>query len=73
MASYLPYALFFPHVDVPSLGHGQIYSILLDDKIYDVNIGNFPSCPYGYFVKMLVGFLGVHGVHVYCKHVYHVL
>jgi hypothetical protein len=45
----------------------------LDDKRYDVTIGNFPKCSCVYFVIMLVGSLGDCGVYVQCKHVYHVL
>jgi hypothetical protein len=65
--------IVFPTIDVRSLGYGQIYSIILDDKIYDVTIGNFPKCSCVYLVTMLVGFLGDDKVYVQCKHVYHVL
>ncbi len=33
--------IVFLIVDVPLLGYGHIYSILSDDKEYDVTIGNF--------------------------------
>jgi len=45
----------------------------LDDQKYDVTIGNFPRCSCVYFVRMLVGSLGGHGVYVHYKHVYYVL
>jgi len=54
----------FPAIDVPSLGYGQIYNNLLDDKGYDVTIGNFLRCSCVYFVTMLVGSLGNCGVFV---------
>ncbi len=38
-----------------------------------MTIENFPRFSCVYFVTMLVGFLGGHGVYVQCKHVYHVL
>jgi hypothetical protein len=63
----------FPLVDVPSLGYGQIYNVLLDDQGYDVTTGNFLGCSCVYFVTMSEGFLGGHGVYVQCKHVYHIL
>jgi len=56
--------IVFPAIDVSSLGYGQIYSIILDDKIYDMIIGNFPKCSCVYLVTMLVGFLGDDKVHV---------
>jgi len=63
----------FPTIDVPPLGYGGIYSIISYDKGYDVTIENFLRCSYFYFVTMLVGSLGNRGVHVQCKHGYHVL
>ncbi len=63
----------FPVIDVLSPRYGWIYNILIDDKGYDVTIGNFPWCSCVYFVTMLVGFLGSCGVYVRCKHVYNVL
>jgi hypothetical protein len=64
---------YFPPINVSSLGYGPIYNILLNDQIYDVTIENFLRCSCVYFVQMLVGSLGVHGVYVHCILVYHVL
>jgi hypothetical protein len=54
----------FPIVDVPSPGYGWIYNIFFDDNWYDVTIGNSLGCSCVYFVKMMVGSLGAHGVYV---------
>jgi hypothetical protein len=62
----------FPIVGVLSLGYEQIYNILSNDKRYDGIIGNFLDV-HVYFVTMLVGSLGGHGVYVQCKHVYNIL
>jgi hypothetical protein len=53
--------------------YGRIYSILSDDKGYDVSIENFHGCSCVYFITMLASFLGDCGVYVQYKHVYHVL
>jgi hypothetical protein len=55
------------------LGMDKFIVCFLDDKRYDLIIGNFPKCSCVYFVIMLVGSLGDRGVYVQCKHVYHVL
>jgi hypothetical protein len=57
----LTQSIISPIVDVPSPGYGWIYSILSNDKGYDVIIGNFPGCSHVRFVIMLVGFLGGRG------------
>jgi hypothetical protein len=38
-----------------------------------VTIGNFLGCSCVYFVTMLAGSLGGHGVYVQCKRVHHIL
>ncbi len=63
----------FPVVDVPPPRYEQIYSILSDDKRYNVTIGNFLGCSCVYFMTMLVGSLGGPRTYVQCKHVYHIL
>jgi hypothetical protein len=52
----------FLTIDVPPLKYGQIYNIFS----YDITIGNFViiGCSCVYFVKMLVGSMGGHGVYV---------
>ncbi len=64
---------YFPLVDVLSPRYGQIYNVLSYGQRYDVTIGNFLRCSCVYFVKMLAGSSGAHGVYVHCRHVYHVL
>jgi hypothetical protein len=60
----LTQCIIFLVVDVPSLGYGRIYNILLDDKGYDVIIGNYRRCSCVYFVTMLASYLGGRGVYV---------
>jgi hypothetical protein len=55
------------------LGMDKFTNFFLDDQRNDVTIGNFPRCSCVYFVRMLVGSLGGHGVYVHYKHVYYVL
>jgi hypothetical protein len=56
--------IVFPTVDVPPLGYEPIYSILPNDKQYDVTIVNFPRCSCVYFVAMLAGSLGCPRIYV---------
>ncbi len=63
--------IIFLIVDVPLPGYGRIYSILSDDKRYNVTIRNFLWCSCVYFVAMLA--LGGLGTYMQCKHVYHIL
>jgi hypothetical protein len=58
-----PQCTIFPHVNVPPPRYGQIYSIISDDKCYNI-IGNFPRCSCVYFVAMLATSLGSLGVYV---------
>jgi hypothetical protein len=52
----------FPPIDVPSPRYGRIYNILSNDEGYDVTIRNFLGCSCVYFITMLAGFFGGHGV-----------
>jgi len=69
----LTQCIIFLVVDVPSLGYGRIYNILLDDKGYDVIIGNYRRCSCVYFVTMLASYLGGRGVYVQCTCVSHLI
>ncbi len=73
LAFYLPNALFFLMLMSSHPGVDEFINILLDDKGYDVTIGNFTECSCVYFVTMLASFLGGRGVYVQSKHVYHIL
>jgi hypothetical protein len=57
--------MVFLAIDVPSPKYGQIYNVLLDNKQYNVTIGNFPKCSCLYFVAMLASSLGGLETHVY--------
>jgi len=73
VGKFLLHCTIFLVVDVPSHVYGQIYNIFSNDKIYNVNIENFPRCSCVYILTMLASSLGDHGVYVQCKHVYYVL
>jgi hypothetical protein len=61
---FLTQCTVFPDVDVPSSEYGWIYSILSDDKGYNVIIGNYLRCSCVYFVTMLASYFGGRGVYV---------
>ncbi len=60
LGSYFSNALFFLAIDVPAPRYGRIYNILLDDKGYNVIIGNFPGlfmCLFSHNIGKFFGWL----------------
>ncbi len=62
-------------LEVPPLGYGHIYKILLgqnpNKNQYEVTIGNFPPCIYLDLVEMISSSLGRRGKWMHCKHVFY--